>query len=237
MIITHELPAHAGAIEALLDGSFGPKRHTKTVYKLRRGVAHLPELSFVAMDDDGQGGRKLVATIRYWPVLIGGSVQAVMLGPIAVDPAYRSAGLGATMIRYSLEQAKLLGHRIVILVGDAPYYVRFGFSREKALGLSLPGPVDPDRFLGLELAEGAMDGLTGMVGRAAPARATLRGAVRSGAAARIRSIAPTAQDGTVIQGLPAPAAAGVQADADMMAAAPLAAAAGGSRRRLRRSMR
>ncbi|MFM2045223.1 MAG: hypothetical protein RLY86_3799 [Pseudomonadota bacterium] len=170
MIITHELPAHAGAIEALLDSSFGPKRHTKTVYKLRRGVPHLPDLSFVAMADDGQGGQRLVATIRYWPVMIGGSVAAIMLGPIAVDPAWRSEGLGGKLIRHSLAAAKVLGHRICVLVGDAPYYVRFGFRRDLATGLSLPGPVDPDRFQALELVEGAMTGLTGMVGRALPAR-------------------------------------------------------------------
>ena len=182
MIITHELPAHAGAIESLLDTSFGTKRHAKTVYKLRRGVPHLRDLSFVALADDGQGGQRLVATIRYWPVLIGGTVSAIMLGPIAVDPGYRSEGIGAALIRHSLAAAAALGHRICVLVGDAPYYARFGFARPPAAALSLPGPVDPDRFLGLELVPGAMDGLTGMVGRALPPRVSNRPAVGSVAA-------------------------------------------------------
>lgn len=262
MIITHELPAHAGAIEGLLDGSFGPKRHSKTVYKLRRGIAHLPELSLVAMDDvvdaDGAVYSRLVATIRYWPVMIGGSIAAVMLGPIAVDPAYRSAGLGATLIRHSLEQARALGHRIVILVGDAPYYVRFGFTRANAAGLSLPGPVDPDRFLGLELVEGAMQGLTGMVGRAAPARGAAmrtvaaravpaRGAVRPAArphtamSADAPVIAASASAGTVIPhpaALPADASAGeALAISVPLDAAAASHAAQGGRRRLRRAAR
>lgn len=166
MNITLELPAHAGAIEQLLDGSFGPKRHTKTVYRLRRNVAPVADLCFVATDIDADGQEKLVGTIRYWPILLGGTTPALLLGPIAIDPAYRSLGLGGKMIRHSLARAAELGHKIVILVGDAPYYVRFGFSRAMVQALSLPGPVDPARFLGLELVEGALDGVTGTVGRA-----------------------------------------------------------------------
>ncbi|MFV3129679.1 GNAT family N-acetyltransferase [Niveispirillum sp. KHB5.9] len=168
MNITLEQPVHAAAIEKLLDNSFGPKRHTKTVYRLRKNVAPVADLCFVATDTDEDGNEVLVGTIRYWPVMLGGNVQAIMLGPIAIAENLRSGGIGGKLIRHSLEAAKALGHRVVILVGDAPYYVRFGFNREVVAGLSLPGPVDPARFQGLELVDGALSGVTGMVGRAAP---------------------------------------------------------------------
>jgi len=169
MHISLEQPAHAGAIEALLDSSFGAKRHTKTVYRLREGVDPVPELGFVVLDGDADGTERVVATIRYWPILIGGTVPALLLGPIAVAPELRSLGLGGKLIRHSLERAAELGHRIVLLVGDAPYYTRFGFTRAVTLNLSLPGPVDMDRFLGLELVAGALDGVSGLVDRDASA--------------------------------------------------------------------
>ncbi|ACI99762.1 GNAT family N-acetyltransferase [Rhodospirillum centenum] len=172
MMIAPEQPQHAAGIESLLDDAFGAKRHAKTVYRLRAGIGPVPGLSFVATDEDG----RLVGTIRYWPVLIGTSTPAILLGPIAIHADWRSKGLGGTLIRYSLDRAAEQGHRIVLLVGDAPYYVRFGFTRENTLGLSLPGPVDLDRFLGLELVPGALDGVVGLVGRAdgssAPAEET-----------------------------------------------------------------
>jgi predicted N-acetyltransferase YhbS len=171
MNITLELPVHAAAIEQLLDDSFGPKRHSKTVYQLRKGVAPVADLCFVATQTDQDGNEQLIGTIRYWPIMLGGTTPALLLGPIAIDATHRSEGLGGKMIRHSLAKAAELGHKIVILVGDAPYYVRFGFTRDCVLNLSLPGPVDPARFLGLELVAGALAGVTGTVGRAAPAKA------------------------------------------------------------------
>lgn len=218
MHITLEQPAHAAAIEHLLDTSFGPKRHTKTVYRLRKNVAPVADLCFVAMEQDAAGNDVLIGTIRYWPVMLGGAVTALMLGPIAIDPAHRSGGLGGKLIRHSLAQAAALGHKVVILVGDAPYYVRFGFNRDCVQGLSLPGPVDPARFQGLELVAGALDGVTGTVGRAVPAK------VRTVAGAR-----PAA----TITALPLLAAV---AGADV--AAPAVSAEGtAGRRRLRRAAR
>ncbi len=164
MIIKPERPADAGAIEALLDTAFGPKRHAKTVYKLRAGVDPVPDLCLVATDTDQFGAEVLVGTIRYWPVRVG-DTPALLLGPIAVAAEWRSRGLGADLIRHSLDRAAELGHRIVLLVGDAPYYGRFGFTRAKMAGLTLPGPVELDRFLGLELVPGALDGVTGKVAR------------------------------------------------------------------------
>ncbi len=171
MIISLEEPRHAAAIETLLDRSFGPDRFKKTAYKLRDGVDPIPELSLVAIEHDEFGNEILEGTIRYWPVTIGGpvagsGVPALLLGPIAVTERLQGGGLGSKLIRMSLNKAAALGHRAVILVGDAPYYARFGFTRELTLGMALPGPVDLDRFLGLELAPGALAGAAGMVGKA-----------------------------------------------------------------------
>ncbi len=196
MNITLEQPVHAAAIEKLLDRSFGPKRHTKTVYRLRKNVAPVADLCFVATDTDEAGNDVLLGTIRYWPVKLGNNVQALMLGPIAIDEAHRSEGLGGKLIRHSLEAAKALGHRIVILVGDAPYYVRFGFQQDLVSGLSLPGPVDPTRFQGLELVEGALSGVTGMVGRATPAKVRTAATPSSRPAAKITTLRQPVPTGT-----------------------------------------
>lgn len=163
MIITTEEPRHSAAIEALLDRSFGSDRHNKTAYRLRDGVAPLPDLGLVALEHDDHGEEVLQGTIRYWPVSIGGFVPALLLGPIAVSPHLQGAGLGSKLIRMSLNKAAAAGHRIVLLVGDAPYYSRFGFSRRLTMDLQLPGPVDLDRFLGLEIVPGALDGVSGMI--------------------------------------------------------------------------
>lgn len=228
MIITLEQPVHAAAIEKLLDSSFGPKRHTKTVYRLRKNVAPVADLCFVATDTDEAGNEVLLGTIRYWPVMLGNSVQALMLGPIAIDAAHRSEGLGGKLIRHSLEAAKALGHRIVILVGDAPYYVRFGFQRDLVAALSLPGPVDPTRFQGLELVEGALTGVTGMVGRAKPAKLRTTVAMAAATAASPAAATPSAPRAAAkVTNLPLFAALTQGADLDTPV----------SRRRLRRAAR
>lgn len=167
MKIIPEQPQHAAAIVSLLDLSFGTNRHGKTVYRLREDVAPIAGLSLVAVKDGAVEG-----TIRYWPVTIGGVTPALLLGPIAIAPHRRSEGLGAQLIRVSLNRAAAAGHRIVLLVGDAPYYSRFGFTREGAKALSLPGPVDLERFLALDLVPGALAGVSGMVDRAGSAAPT-----------------------------------------------------------------
>jgi predicted N-acetyltransferase YhbS len=167
MRLIAEQPDHIPAIEALLDQAFGPDRHTKTVYRLRQGVEPVHALSLVAV----RGGA-LEGTIRYWPVRIADRVPALLLGPVAVAAHRRSDGLGGVLIRRSLETAARLGHRIVLLVGDAPYYTRFGFRRDLAEPLALPGPVDLARFLALELVPGALAGVGGMVGPPAQAERT-----------------------------------------------------------------
>jgi predicted N-acetyltransferase YhbS len=165
MIITPELPKHAVAIESLLDTAFGADRQTKTAYRLRDGVAPIRELCLVALGHDDLGNERLKGTIRYWPVSIGGTTPSLLLGPIAVDPALQGSGLGSRLIRMTLNMAAAAGHRSVLLVGDAPYYARFGFTRELTQSMQFPGPVNLDRFLGLELVPGALQGVSGMVGR------------------------------------------------------------------------
>ena len=155
--IRDERPRDEAAREALLDRSFGPGRFTKTCERLREGRLPADGLSFVALD-----GATVVGTLRFWHVECGRKV-ALMLGPLAVDPATRSAGIGRALVEHGLKRAAKLGHDSVILVGDAPYYARFGFTASPVAQLVLPGPVDVARFLGLELVPGALAGTSGRV--------------------------------------------------------------------------
>ena len=150
-------PADRMAVEGLLDRAFGPNRRRKTAQRLRDGREHASGLGF-ALRRDGV----LVGSLTFWEAECGG-VPAVMLGPIAIDGAYRSLGHGAAMIRHGLDMAEARGHRAVILVGDEAYYRRFGFSRAPVEKLTLPGPVELDRFLGLELVPGALAMAEGQV--------------------------------------------------------------------------
>ncbi|MBI1210374.1 MAG: GNAT family N-acetyltransferase [Alphaproteobacteria bacterium] len=156
-----EKPEDGPAIDALVRQGFGPGRYAKTAYRLREGVGFLSELAFVA-ELDG----KLVATVRYWPIDVGGK-SALMLGPLAVRNELRGQGIGIGLMEHSLSAARQRGHRAVLLVGDEPYYGRVGFKAVKPFGrITMPGPVDCSRLLGLSLAEGALESLSGHVGRA-----------------------------------------------------------------------
>jgi predicted N-acetyltransferase YhbS len=155
--IRDERPTDVLAREALLDRSFGPSRFAKTCERLREGRQAAQGLSFVATD-----GASVVGTLRFWDVECG-SVPALMLGPLAVAASHRSAGIGGALMRHGLAKAAKLGHAGVILVGDAPYYARFGFSQSPVEHLALPGPVDQARFLGLELRPGGLAGARGRV--------------------------------------------------------------------------
>ncbi|MBR1272698.1 N-acetyltransferase [Bradyrhizobium sp. AUGA SZCCT0222] len=145
------------AREALLDACFGANRLNRTCQRLRdeRAPAEGLALSAVARG-------KLVGTVRLWHVSAGG-IPALMLGPLAVEESSRQLGVGAALMDHALAAATARGHRTVILLGDAPYYVRFGFSAEKTGELSLPGPFERDRLLGLALREGGLDGAWGMI--------------------------------------------------------------------------
>jgi len=149
-------------VEALYDLCFAPGRTALSSYRLRDGVATVAALCGVLRDSDGV----LAAAIRYWPVEAGGQ-DALLLGPVAVHPTRQGEGLGGLLINESLAEARRLGWERVILVGDAPYYGRFGFRRLD--GVVMPPPTNPDRVLGLALKRGAWDGVTGPVTKAAGA--------------------------------------------------------------------
>ena len=156
-VIRAERASDVAARETLLDACFGENRHTRTCQRLRDGRAPAEGLALSVVR---QG--RLVGTVRLWHVSAGG-VPALVLGPLAVDASCRELGLGAALMNHALAAAKARGHGAVILLGDAPYYARFGFSALKTGELSLPGPFERDRLLGLELREGALDGAWGMI--------------------------------------------------------------------------
>jgi predicted N-acetyltransferase YhbS len=145
------------AREALLDACFGDNRHLRTCQRLRDGRAPAEGLALSAVRKSA-----LVGTVRLWHVSAGG-VPALILGPLAVDSAFRKLGGGAALMNHALAAARARGHRAVLLLGDAPYYARFGFSAEKTGELKLPGAFERERLLALELADGALDGAWGMI--------------------------------------------------------------------------
>jgi predicted N-acetyltransferase YhbS len=157
LVIRSERASDVVAREALLDACFGANRHLRTCQRLRDGRAPAEGLALSAL---AQG--RLVGTLRLWHVRAGG-VAALVLGPLAVDPCCRGLGVGAALMRQALAAVKSRGHGAVILLGDAPYYARFGFSADKTGELSLPGPFERDRLLGLELRQGALDSASGLI--------------------------------------------------------------------------
>jgi predicted N-acetyltransferase YhbS len=167
--IMGERSEHAPAVEQLLDVAFGEARWQKTCQRLRDGQVPLADLSLVALAQNQDGGDALVGTVRLWPVLIGRR-RALLLGPLAVDPAWRSQGVGGLLMREAIARAVAAGERAILLVADAPYYSRYGFTADLTRNLLLPGPVERDRFLALELTPGALAGAKGLV---LPARRTI----------------------------------------------------------------
>jgi predicted N-acetyltransferase YhbS len=155
--IRRENEADAEAIERLHERAFGPGRFARTAFRLREGSGARPDLCFTA-----QVGTYLVGSIRQSPVIMG-EAPGLMLGPVAVEPAFMSRGIGHQLIAASLDAARLAGDSRVILIGDEPYYARSGFSRVPPGRLVLPGPVDPLRLLWVELLPGAFEGVSGAV--------------------------------------------------------------------------
>ena len=159
--ILHERAGDDALIAPLLDRCFGFDRHHKTVYRLREGVAPTDKLSFVALAPDGG----LLGSLRFWPIRIG-AAPAILLGPLAVEPALQGAGIGRGLLRHGLTRAKRLGARICVVVGAPDYYAPFGFEKPAGRGLILPGPVAPERFQVLEIVPEALDGVSGLIGKA-----------------------------------------------------------------------
>src|SRR6187200_1818481 len=160
--IRAERASDVAAREALLDACFGDNRHVRTCQRLRDGRAPAEGLALSAVR---QG--RVIGSVRLWHVSAGG-VPGLMLGPLAVEASSRQFGVGAALMDHALAAATARGHHAVILLGDAPYYARFGFSAAKTGDLSLPGPFERNRLLGLELRDGALDGAWGMITPAAP---------------------------------------------------------------------
>jgi predicted N-acetyltransferase YhbS len=158
--LTHETPADAAIVEKLAERAFGPGRFSRSAYRLREGVEPDYQLSLVA-----RVATLVVGANRMTPIRLG-DAPALLLGPLIVDPAFHSRGIGAALVEKSLEEAAKAGHRLVFLVGDYAYYKRFGFERAPIGRLAMPGPVDPARMLVRELAPGAFEGVSGAVARA-----------------------------------------------------------------------
>lgn len=156
--LSPETPADTPEVEALMDLCFAPGRTALSSYRLRDGVSPVLALCLVLRDDAGV----VLGAIRYWPVRVGGR-PVLLLGPVAVHPTTQGEGLGGLLMRESLARADELGWARVMLVGDLPYYRRFGFW--KIDDVVMPPPTNPDRVLALELKEGSWTGVTGDVQR------------------------------------------------------------------------
>ena len=157
LTILAETPDDGPAIERLHERAFGPGRYARTAYRVREQVTHSLDLSFTA-----RVGTLLAGSVRLSPVRIGES-KALLLGPLAVEPPFRERGVGQALIGRALEAARAKGYRLVILVGDEPFYGKCGFKRIPRGRALMPGPVDPARILVAELSEGAFDGVSGPI--------------------------------------------------------------------------
>lgn len=157
LLIRRENALDSEAIERLHERAFGPGRFARTAFRLREGAGARPDLCFTA-----HVGTYLVGSIRLSPIRLG-ATPGLMLGPLAVEPAFEKRGIGRALINASLEAARQARDRLVILVGDEPYYERAGFIKVPHGRLAMPGPVDPNRLLWLALVPGAADGVAGAV--------------------------------------------------------------------------
>lgn len=171
LLIRPELPQDEGAILRLHERAFGPGRFARASFRLRERTPPLAELSFTALV-----GTLLVGSVKVSPIKISplkilpvetglgpAATDALILGPLAVEPAFEGRGIGAALMGRALDAARAAGHTLVLLVGDEPYYARFGFVRVKPGRLEMPGPVDPARLLAAELAPGALERASGRV--------------------------------------------------------------------------
>jgi predicted N-acetyltransferase YhbS len=178
IVVRRATPSDSAAIAALQERAFSPGRFARTAYRLREGAATLSQYCRVC-----QIGGQVIAAVRFTPIEIGGNAGALLLGPLAVDPAFANQGHGRGLVREAMEAARADGIGLVVLVGDLPYYEKLGFRRIPPGQITLPGPVDPSRLLAAELVPGALARFAGL--------ATTPRAGRKRASAQ----APTAADG------------------------------------------
>jgi predicted N-acetyltransferase YhbS len=157
LTILPETTNDAQAIERLHERTFGPGRFVLSAYRLREHVDHLLDLSYTA-----RIGTLMVGSVRQLPICVG-DTRALMLGPLTVEPPFRSRGVGRALLERALSDAKTKGHRLVLLVGDEPYYSRVGFKKVPKGRATMPGPVDYNRLLVAELDSGAFDGVSGTI--------------------------------------------------------------------------
>jgi predicted N-acetyltransferase YhbS len=157
LTILQETPDDALAIERLHERTFGPGRYARTAFRIREAAAHRLDLSFTA-----RIGTLLVGSVRLTPVRIG-ETPALLLGPLTIEPPFRRRGIGLALMERALAVAKAGGQRLVVLVGDEPYYAKAGFKRIPKGRARMPGPVDPRRLLVAELTEGAFEGVCGPI--------------------------------------------------------------------------
>ena len=158
VIMRPVVPDDVAAIRDLHARAFGPGRFTRTAYRIREGTGDFSPFCRVCLI----GGR-LVAAVRFTPIVIGGKSGALLLGPLAVDPAFANQGHGRGLVAKALEEAGAAGIALVVLVGDEPYYGKLGFRRMPWGQITLPGPVDPSRLLAAELAPGALERYAGVI--------------------------------------------------------------------------
>jgi predicted N-acetyltransferase YhbS len=157
LTILTEKPEDAAAIDRLHERTFGPGRYVRTSERIRERMAHRLDLSYTA-----RIGTLLVGSVRLTRICIG-ETPALLLGPLTIEPPFRDKGIGKAMMERALNDAKQKGHKLVVLVGDEPYYARVGFKRVPRGTIAMPGPADPARILAVELTEGALAGVSGVV--------------------------------------------------------------------------
>jgi predicted N-acetyltransferase YhbS len=155
--ILPETADDAVPIERLHERTFGPGRYARTAYRIREQMAHRLDLSFTA-----RVGTLLVGSVRLTPVRIG-ATPALLLGPLTLEPPFRDRGIGLALMKRALDDARTKGYRLIVLVGDEPYYARAGFKRILKGKVTMSGPVDPARLLVAELVEGAFEGVSGEI--------------------------------------------------------------------------
>ena len=157
LVYLTEDASHDAVIELINEEAFGPGRHTRAAARIREQGPHDRALSYICADNG-----ETIASVRMTPVMAGG-VKGHLLGPLAVDPAHEGKGIGANLMRAAIFEARRLGHGAILLVGDAPYYERFGFFADKTSTLMMPGPFERARFLALELEDGWLKGAAGLL--------------------------------------------------------------------------